>query len=91
MRGVTAHRVAMSRHEDDAIIAPIVRQLLAAMNGADWRLDQDFGSGGPVFAQAAGAILACGKDGILYTGRAAALGNTQPTDLAAAHAAANYA
>jgi hypothetical protein len=45
MRGVTAHRVAMSGYEDDAIIAPVIRQLLAAMDGADWRLDQDFGSG----------------------------------------------
>jgi hypothetical protein len=91
MRGVGAQHVAVTPHPDDAAIAPMVRQLVAAMNGADWRLDQDFGSGGPVFAQAAGAILTCGKDGILYTGKAAALGDTQPGDLTPAHAAANYA
>jgi hypothetical protein len=43
-----------------------------------------------VFAQAAGAILAAGKDGILYTGKAAVLGNTQPADLAPQQAVANY-
>jgi hypothetical protein len=91
LRGVTPRHVVAQPHEDDVAIAPTVRRLLAAMDEADWRLDQDFGSGGPVFAQVAGAILACGKDGILYTGKAAGLGNTQPGDLTPAHAAANYA
>jgi hypothetical protein len=91
MRGVAPANVAHVPHEDDARIAPVVRALLATMNGDDWRLDQDFASGGPVFAQAAGAVLACGKDGILYTGRAANLGRTQPADLSPANANANYA
>jgi hypothetical protein len=91
LRGVRARHVVAPPHEDDAAIAPVVRRLVAAMDEADWRLDQDFGSGGPVFAQEAGAILACGKDGILYTGKVADLGKTQPGDLAPAHAAANYA
>lgn len=53
--------------------------------------DQDFGSGGPVYAEAAGSVLAVGKDGILYTVNGAALGNTQLGDLAPGAAAANYA
>jgi hypothetical protein len=76
--------------ETDAQIAPIVARHLAAMNDSMWS-DQDFGSGGPVYVASAHAVLAAGKDGILYTGNAEALGNTQPADLAAGHFAANYA
>jgi len=60
------------------------------MTGSAWD-DQDFGSGGPVYAQAVGAILAAGKDGVLYTASAAALGNTEPAGLAPGNVAANYA
>ena len=60
------------------------------MMGSVWD-DQDFGSGGPAYAEAAGSVLAAGKDGILYTVNAAALGNTQLGDLAPGAAAANYA
>ncbi|HYZ24063.1 MAG TPA: hypothetical protein VE690_18085, partial [Rhodopila sp.] len=91
LRGITARHVARVPHEDDAAIAPKIEALVAAMGDGDWRLDQDFGAGGPVFAQDADAILACGKDGILYTGKASDLGGTQPGDLTAGHAAANYA
>jgi hypothetical protein len=74
----------------DARIAPVVAQHLAAMNESMWS-DQDFGSGGPVYVASSHAVLAAGKDGILYTVDANALGNTQPGDLAAGHFAANYA
>jgi hypothetical protein len=40
---------------------------------------------------AAGAILAAGKDGILYTTDTVALGDTEPADLAPGRYAANYA
>ena len=89
--GVQAHDVPQVPHEDDATIAPHIQALVAAMQNNDWRLDQDFGAGGPVFAETAGAILACGKDGILYTGKASDLGKTQPANLAPARANANYA
>jgi hypothetical protein len=63
---------------------------MASMTGSVWD-DQDFGSGGPVHAQAAGAILAAGKDGILYTVNAGVLGDSKPSGLAPIGAAANYA
>ena len=63
---------------------------MGSMSGSIWT-DQDFGSGGPVYVQPAGAILAAGKDGVLYTTDATALGNTQPADLTPARCAANYA
>jgi hypothetical protein len=44
-----------------------------------------------VLAPEAGAVLACGKDGILYTGNMAGLGRTGPGDLDPARVAANYA
>ncbi|MBV8729708.1 MAG: PQQ-binding-like beta-propeller repeat protein, partial [Acidobacteriia bacterium] len=53
--------------------------------------DQDFGSGGPVLALAAGALLAAGKDGILYTANLNNLGKTQPANLDPAATAQNYA
>jgi hypothetical protein len=74
----------------DAQIAPVVAQQMDAMNESMWS-DQDFGSGGPVYVASSHAVLAAGKDGVLYTGNADALGNTQPDDLAAGHFAANYA
>jgi hypothetical protein len=52
--------------------------------------DQDFGSGGPVLAPAAGALLAAGKDGILYTPSLRNLGKTQPHDLDPQTTAQNY-
>jgi len=58
--------------------------------GGAWG-DQDFGSGGPVLAAAANAVLASGKDGILYTANLPNLGKTQPADLAPASTARNYA
>jgi hypothetical protein len=82
---VTSGRDAM-----DAAISPVVAHHMAAMNGSMWS-DQDFGSGGPVYVAASHAVLAAGKDGILYTGNARELGDTQPGDLAAGHFAANYA
>ena len=42
-------------------------------------------------AEAAGAILAAGKDGVLYTGNAATLGDTQVPNLDPGAVAANYA
>jgi outer membrane protein assembly factor BamB len=74
--------------------SPHLRALVAgqmgAMSGSLWT-DQDFGAGGPVYVDSAGAILAAGKDGVLYTTDATALGNTKPTDLTPAACAANYA
>ncbi|MBV8888431.1 MAG: PQQ-binding-like beta-propeller repeat protein [Alphaproteobacteria bacterium] len=66
------------------------RGVLPMDMGDAWR-DQDFGSGGPVLAEAVTAVLAAGKDGILYTGNMQALGRTQPADLTPAATAANYA
>ena len=74
----------------DPQIAAFIDSYIDAMMGSVWD-DQDFGSGGPVYAEAAGSVLAAGKDGILYTVNAAALGNTQLGDLAPGAAAANYA
>jgi hypothetical protein len=81
--------VTSGRSATDAQIAPIVAHHMEAMNESMWS-DQDFGSGGPVYVASAHAVLAAGKDGVLYTGNANALGDTQPGDLAAGHFAANY-
>lgn len=81
--------VTSGRSATDAQIAPVVAHHMEAMNELMWG-DQDFGSGGPVYVASAHAILAAGKDGILYTGNANALGKTQPGELAAGHFAANY-
>ena len=77
-------------HEDDPVTAALIADAMASMTGSDWG-DQDFGSGGPVCAETAGAILAAGKDGILYTGNALDLGDTRPPSLEPAAVAANYA
>lgn len=71
-------------------LTALVADHMGAMSGSMWT-DQDFGSGGAVYVHSAGAILAAGKDGVLYTTDAAALGNTKPADLTPAGAAANYA
>ena len=76
--------------EFDARTAAQINEHTGSMMGSVWD-DQDFGSGGPVYAEAAGAVLAAGKDGILYTMNAASLGDTQPADLTPNAAAANYA
>ncbi len=62
--------------------------LMLGMGGA-WG-DQDFGSGGPVLAPGIDALLAAGKDGILYTAKLDNLGKTQPADLAPAATTDNY-
>jgi PQQ enzyme repeat len=59
-----------------------------SMGGA-WG-DQDFGAGGPVLAPAAQAVLAAGKDGILYTANMQNLGKTEPANLQPATSAQNY-
>jgi hypothetical protein len=74
----------------DPMIATLIQHNLQALQGSPWG-DQDLGSGGPVYATAANAVLVSGKDGILYTGNAAALGDTAGSALAPAQAAANYA
>jgi hypothetical protein len=81
---------ALHRRDNDAVAKALIDAHMAAMGGDDWG-DQDFGSGGPVCAAAANAILAAGKDGILYTANLAALGDTQIASLAPATTAANYA
>ena len=90
LRELAHVRVTTGADETDRQIAPFVADQLTAMGGTLWD-DQDFGSGGPVHVAAAGAILAAGKDGILYTTDAVALGDTQPADLAPGRYAANYA
>jgi hypothetical protein len=84
-------KVNTGPHPGDPALAQVIQDLILS-NGEkpDWT-DQDFGSGGPVFVDAANAILACGKDGVLYTANAAQLGDTQPGDLTTATAQANYA
>ncbi len=73
---------------------PDLRNLITAhmedMAGGAWG-DQDLGAGGPVLAEAADSLLACGKDGILFTVSMTQLGDTQPADLGPAGTAANYA
>jgi hypothetical protein len=64
---------------------------MAAMNmGGAWG-DQDFGAGGPVLAPTVEALLAAGKDGILYTANTRNLGRTSPASLDPSTAAQNYA
>lgn len=58
--------------------------------GSTWG-DQDFGSGGPVLAPAAQAVLAAGKDGILYTANLQNMGKTLPANLAPGTTAQNFA
>lgn len=58
--------------------------------GSAWG-DQDFGSGGPVLAPAAQAVLAAGKDGILYTANLQNMGKTQPANLAPGATENNFA
>jgi hypothetical protein len=73
------------------LVPHLARLGVAAMDmGGAWG-DQDFGSGGPVLVGAVGAVLAAGKDGILYTGNASALGKTRPANLEPATIGANYA
>ncbi|MCK1340350.1 hypothetical protein IVB38_31200 [Bradyrhizobium sp. 38] len=57
--------VTSGRSATDAQIAPIVAHHMEAMNESMWS-DQDFGSGGPVYVASAHAVLAAGKDGVLY-------------------------
>lgn len=90
MARMDADDVSTGSDVADATIVELIGSHMDSMTGSAWD-DQDFGSGGPVYAQAAEAILAAGKDGILYTANAAALGNTEPTGLAPANVAANYA
>jgi outer membrane protein assembly factor BamB len=87
---IDTDNVSTGSHEDDAAIAALIADHMASMTGSDWG-DQDFGSGGPVAADTVGVILAAGKDGILYTGNAANLGDTQPPNLEPGGVAANYA
>jgi hypothetical protein len=82
--------VTTGADENDQLIAPAVANFAATMSGSIWD-DQDFGSGGPVYVATARAVLAAGKDGILYTVNAESLGDTQPADLTPNHSAANYA
>jgi hypothetical protein len=82
--------VSTGSDDADPVIAALIDSHMEAMTGSAWD-DQDFGSGGPVYARAAEAILAAGKDGVLYTANAAALGNTEPAGLAPGNVAANYA
>lgn len=56
--------------------------------GPDWG-DMDLGSGGPVLAGSAGAVVGAGKDGVLYVLDAHAMGETTPAELA--NPTANYA
>jgi hypothetical protein len=90
MREMEHVKITTGANETDPLIAPSVANLVASMSGSIWD-DQDFGSGGPVYVATAGAVLAAGKDGILYTLDATALGNTQSADLAPGHYASNYA
>jgi PQQ enzyme repeat len=90
MAPMDADDVSTGSDEADATIAALIESHMASMTGDVWD-DQDFGSGGPVYAEAAGALLAAGKDGVLYTVNAAALGNTEPAGLAPSNVAANYA
>jgi hypothetical protein len=64
---------------------------MRAMNmGGSWG-DQDFGAGAPVLAPTAQAVLAAGKDGILYMGNVKNLGKTRPADLNPSATVQNYA
>jgi len=73
------------------MVSHLARQGVPEMDmGSAWG-DQDFGAGGPVLAPASDALLAAGKDGILYTASLSGLGRTQPGDLAPERVAANYA
>jgi hypothetical protein len=86
---VTMTDLAAEDTTDPPLAAAIAEQI-KDLGKLDWS-DQDFGSGGPVYSDFAKAILACGKDGILYTGNAVDLGSTAPAALEEANAAANYA
>jgi outer membrane protein assembly factor BamB len=90
LRSMDVDNVSTGGHRDDPTIAAAIKDHAAAMTGDAWG-DQDFGSGGPVCAEAAGAILAAGKDGVLYTGNAATLGDTQVPNLDPGAVGANYA
>ncbi len=90
LREMAHVHVTTGMDDADPLIAPLVADHMAAMMGSVWD-DQDFGSGGPVYVAAARTVLAAGKDGILYTVDATALGDTQPADLTPGHYAANYA
>jgi hypothetical protein len=71
-------------------VAHLAARGVKSMDMGDAWGDQDFGSGGPVLAPTVGGVLACGKDGILYTGNMKNLGKTQPSDMDPAAAARNY-
>lgn len=81
--------LASGHDRSDPHLAALVSDHMGSMMGSVWT-DQDFGAGGPVFAQSAGVILAAGKDGVLYTTDATQLGDTQLLDLTPAANAANY-
>jgi hypothetical protein len=71
-------------------IGPHMARLGMADMGATWS-DQDLGASGIVLLEEPGIALVSGKDGILYTIRLNNPGNTMPTDLMPANAAANFA
>jgi len=82
--------VSSGAHEDDARIAALIADHMDMMDEPIWA-DQDFGSGGAVYVESARAVLAAGKDGVLYTVDGIALGNSQPADLTPEHSVSNYA
>jgi hypothetical protein len=89
-REVAHLTVSSGAHDDDERIARLAADQMEEMEESIWA-DQDFGSGGAVYVESARAVLAAGKDGILYTVDAIALGDTRPADLTPDHSASNYA
>jgi hypothetical protein len=88
--GEAAARTAHPRPSNFRPVAHLARMGVAPKDmGGAWG-DQDFGSGGPVLAPEISALLAAGKDGILYTANLQNLGKTQPANLAPASTAHNY-
>ena len=82
-------RLPSAHDRSDPRLVALVSDHMASMTGSIWN-DQDFGSGGPVYVQTAGVILAAGKDGVLYTTDATALGDTETANLTPANTGANY-
>jgi hypothetical protein len=89
MPDMDTDNVFTGKGDADPQIAALIHDHMASMTGSVWD-DQDFGSGGPVYAQTCDSILAAGKDGILYTVNAQSLGNSEPSDLIPMAAASNY-
>jgi hypothetical protein len=78
-------KVRTSQQTVPAVAGPLPSNFRAFALGFGFDpADMDLGSGGPVLAPTADAVVGAGKDGILYVVNRTSMGNTTPSDFPAA-------